>query len=127
MERGVVSGFLLRGVFEAEGLEEVVIGFEEFCSSEDSENTGVPCLKEGSSESEPERLEEEEEISSITRAEGLEDLGVDLKAILADLREGLEGGEEEGVREGRDLGGGRDLGVRVRLATIFTFFLFSPV
>jgi len=90
LDRGVVFGFLLRGVFEAEDLVEVV-GIEGFCSSEDSENTGVPCLKEGSSESDPERLEEEEEISSITGADGFEVLGVDLKAILADLREGLEG------------------------------------
>ena len=46
-----------------------VVGIEGFCSAEDSENTGVPCLKEGSSESDPERLEEEEEISSITGAD----------------------------------------------------------
>ena len=90
MDRGVVFGFLLRGVFEAEDLVEVV-GIAGFCSSEESENTGVPCLKEGSSDSDPDRLEEEEEISSITGADGFEVLGVDLKAILADLREGLEG------------------------------------
>ena len=55
--------------------------------------------------------------------EDLEDLGVDWKAILAYLREG----GKEGVEEGQDLDGGRGLGVRLRLATIFTLFLFSPV
>ena len=53
-------------------------------------------MKEGSSEY-PERLEEKEEISSITGADGFEVLGVDEKAILADLREGLEDFGEEGV------------------------------
>lgn len=55
--------------------------------------------------------------------EDLEDLGVDWKAILAYLREG----GEEGVEEGQDLDDGRGLGVRLRLAIIFTLFLFSPV
>ena len=74
-----------------------VVGIEGFCSSEESENTGVPCLKEGSSESDPDRLKKEEEISSITGADGFEVLGVDWKAILTDLREGLEDCGEEGV------------------------------
>ena len=80
------------------GLE---VDFGGACSSEDSENTGVPCLKEVVSESEIEIPSvEEEEISSMVGAEGLERRGVDLKAILADLREGLEEGGEEGVSEG---------------------------
>jgi len=82
-EREAILGFLLRDVFDEVGLKEgLVVGVEGFCSSEDSENTGVPYLKEGSSESEPERLEEEEEISSITGAEGLEVLGEDLMATI---------------------------------------------
>ena len=48
-------------------------------------------MNEGSSESDPDRLEEEEEISSMIGADGREGLGENLKAILADLREGLEG------------------------------------
>ena len=46
MDRGVVFSFLLRGVFEAKDFVEVV-GIDEFCSSEGSENTGVHCLNEG--------------------------------------------------------------------------------
>ena len=98
MDRGVVFSFLLRGVFEAEDFVEVV-GIDGFCSSEGYENTRVPCLNEGSSESDPDKLEEEE-ISSMTGADDFEVLGTDLRAILADLREGLEEGGEEGVSEG---------------------------
>ena len=57
-------------------------------SSEDSENTGVPCLKEVFSVSVSEELEEES-ISSITGEDYATYRGVALKAILADFLVGL--------------------------------------
>ena len=57
-------------------------------SSEDSENTGVPCLKEVFSISVSEELEEES-ISSITGEDCATYRGVALKAILADFLVGL--------------------------------------
>ena len=120
VEEGEVVVFfaLLRG-----GTEEVVLGAADLeregvkvfllvgrveflggCSSEDSENTGVPCLKGVFSESESENPsdEEEEEISSMTGVEDFVVLGVEWKAILADLRVGLAdfGGEGAEAFEG---------------------------
>ena len=87
--RGAVLGFLLRGGFAGEDFTAgLVVVFGGASSSEDSENTGVPCLKVLSSESELENPSVEEEISSIIGTKGLEVLGVDLKIILADLRGG---------------------------------------
>ena len=87
------SDFLLGGVCGREGLEpDSVVSFVGTCSSVEYGNTGVPSLKGVFSESESEKpSEEEEEISSMTGAEGLEVRGEERKAILADLREGLEG------------------------------------
>ena len=68
LEREGVKVFLLTGRE----------GFLGGCSSEDSENTGVPCLKGVFSESESENpSEEEDEISSMTGVEDLEVLGVE--------------------------------------------------
>ena len=79
----------MRGVFASESFTAgLVADFGGVCSSEDSKNTGVPCLKVVSSESELENLSVEEEISSTIGTEGLEVLRVDLKTILADLRGG---------------------------------------
>ena len=100
----VVFFVLLRG-----GTEEVVVGVADLeregvnvflltgregflggCSSEDPENKGVPCLKGVFSESESENpSEEDEEISSMTEVEDFVVLGVEWKAIRADLRVGL--------------------------------------
>ena len=105
LEREGVKVFLLGG---AVGGEDLMAGRVVFlggvCSSEDSENTGVPCLKGVFSESESENPseEEEEEISSMTGVEDFVVLGVEWKAILADLRVGLAdfGGEGAEAFEG---------------------------
>ena len=66
--------FLLGGAVGGEDLMAVrVVFFGGVCASEDSENTGVPCLKGVFSESEFETPSKEEEE----------------RAILADLRVGL--------------------------------------
>ena len=75
LEREGVKVFLLGGAVGGEDLmagRVVFLGGAGVCSSEDSENTGVPCLKGLFSESESENPseEEEEKISSMTGVEG---------------------------------------------------------
>ena len=123
---------------------EVDFGAGRGLSSEDSENTGVPYLKEVFSVSLSDEGSEEESISSTTGDDCLAGRGVDWKAIWADLRVGLFVGlaEEEicgfGVTgfslfEGSSvwpllgLDGGRVLGILVCLATILHLLRFSVV
>jgi len=133
-EGDVVFGFLEEGAEElvADFGFLLVVGFEGgCCSSDDSENTGVPCLKGVFSDSVSEEPSDvEEEISSTIASKdftlGLEEGEKDgLKASLAEVREGLE--DLEAGTEDSDLGCGLFLGVLARLTTIFTLFLFSPV
>ena len=105
LEREGVKVFFLVGAVGGEDLmAERVVFLGVVCSSEDSENTGVPCLKGVFSESESENPseEEEEEISSMIGVEDFVVLGVEWKAILADLRVGLAdfGGEGAKAFEG---------------------------
>ena len=136
-EGEVVFGFLEEGAEELVAdfgflLVVLVVGFEGgSCSSDDSENTEVPCLKGVFSDSVSEEPSDvEQEISSTIVSKdftlGLEEGEKDgLKASLVEVREGLE--DLEAGTEDSDLGCGLFLGVLARLATIFTLFLFSPI